>query len=62
MLIQWVSLYYFHLIASRQDYPQDSWLDVMGEMTTQTIDGERRLTIKATKLTKIPEPRNPYEY
>ena len=48
--------------TSRQDYPQDSWLEVVGEMTTQTIDGERRLTIKATKLTKIPEPRNPYEY
>ncbi|MFY7804938.1 MAG: TIGR03943 family putative permease subunit [Limnoraphis robusta] len=48
--------------TNRQDYPQDSWLEVVGQMITQTIDGERRLTIKATKLTPIPEPRNPYEY
>ncbi len=48
--------------ANRQNYPQDSWLEVEGEMITRTIDGQRRLTIQATKLTPIPEPRNPYEY
>ncbi|MEL7037167.1 MAG: TIGR03943 family protein [Cyanobacteria bacterium J06592_8] len=48
--------------SNRKDYPQDSWLEVEGKMTTQTIDGERRLTIQALKLTPIPEPRNPYEY
>ncbi len=43
-------------------YPQDSWLEVEGEMMTQTFNGERRLTIKAKKFTSIPEPRNPYDY
>ncbi len=43
-------------------YPQDSWLEVEGEMMTQTFNGERRLTIQAKKFTPIPEPRNPYDY
>lgn len=47
---------------NRAPYPQDSWLQVEGEMTTQVLNEERRLTIKALRLTPIPEPRNPYEY
>ncbi|MEB3883600.1 TIGR03943 family putative permease subunit [Lyngbya sp. CCY1209] len=47
---------------NRAPYPQDSWLQVEGEMTTQVLNNERRLTIKALRLTPIPEPRNPYEY
>ncbi|TVU54109.1 MAG: TIGR03943 family protein [Arthrospira sp. PLM2.Bin9] len=48
--------------TNRGAYPQDSWLQVEGEMTTEVLNNQRRLTIKADKLTPIPEPRNPYEY
>ncbi|RAQ44220.1 TIGR03943 family protein, partial [Arthrospira sp. O9.13F] len=47
---------------NRGAYPQDSWLQVEGEMTTEVLNNQRRLTIKADRLTPIPEPRNPYEY
>jgi uncharacterized repeat protein (TIGR03943 family) len=47
---------------NREAYPQDDWLEIEGEMITQTLENERRLTIQAIKLTPIPEPRNPYDY
>ncbi|MEM6256038.1 MAG: TIGR03943 family protein [Cyanobacteria bacterium P01_D01_bin.156] len=50
------------LAVSRQAYNPDSWLQVEGKMVTATIDGQRQLTIKPTKIDTIPEPRNPYEY
>lgn len=46
----------------RAAYPQDSWLKVEGQMITEVINNERRLTIKSQRLTPIPEPKNPYEY
>jgi uncharacterized membrane protein YcgQ (UPF0703/DUF1980 family) len=48
--------------SSRQQYPPDTWLEVEGEMTTQTIAQKRQLTIKANSLKKIPQPQNPYSY
>lgn len=48
--------------GNRADYPADKWLEVEGEMITKDIKGKRSLTIQAAKLTKIPEPKNPYEY
>ncbi|MGK7888839.1 MAG: TIGR03943 family protein [Leptolyngbyaceae cyanobacterium] len=46
----------------RADYPADGWFQVKGEMATQTINGDRHLTIMASSLESIPQPRNPYDY
>lgn len=48
--------------ARRDDYPVDSWLEVSGEMTTETLDNRRQLAIAPTALSAIEEPKNPYEY
>ncbi|HIK46897.1 MAG TPA: TIGR03943 family protein [Leptolyngbyaceae cyanobacterium M65_K2018_010] len=40
----------------------DTWLEVRGEMSTETLNQKRQLVIGAPTLTEIPEPRNPYEY
>ena len=47
---------------ARADYPVDSWLEVRGEMTTETLDGRRQLAIAPTEIIEVEEPRNPYEY
>jgi uncharacterized repeat protein (TIGR03943 family) len=47
--------------GSRESYPRDRWLEIEGQMITETLDGRRQLTISADKLTPIPEPKNPYE-
>lgn len=46
----------------RDQYPPDTWLEVEGQMITTNIANKRRLTIKATSLKKIPQPKNPYSY
>lgn len=48
--------------SSRQQYPPDTWLEVEGQMTTQTLGEKRQLTIAANSLKKIPQPQNPYSY
>ncbi|NEQ96447.1 MAG: TIGR03943 family protein [Cyanothece sp. SIO2G6] len=50
------------LQGDRSDYAADGWFRVQGEMTTETLNGDRRLTIAATRLESIPQPRNPYDY
>ncbi|NJK36736.1 MAG: TIGR03943 family protein [Oscillatoriales cyanobacterium RM1_1_9] len=47
---------------SQQSYPQDSWLEIKGQMTTTTLNDQRQLTIQAQSIQPIPEPRNPYDY
>lgn len=47
--------------GTRNAYPRDRWLEIEGRMITETLDNRRQLTIAATKLTPIPEPKNPYE-
>jgi uncharacterized repeat protein (TIGR03943 family) len=47
--------------GNRQTYPQDSWLQVRGKMTTETLQGKRQLVIAATELKPISAPRNPYQ-
>ncbi|MEA5576454.1 TIGR03943 family putative permease subunit [Anabaena sp. UHCC 0451] len=47
---------------NRDQYPPDTWLEVEGNMITENIADKRRLTIKATSLKKIPQPKNPYSY
>lgn len=45
------------------DYPADTWLEVEGQMLTETIVGKRQLIIQASvPPKKIVEPSNPYEY
>lgn len=50
------------LKETRDQYPPDTWLEVEGEMTTETIADKRQLTIAASSLKKIPQPKNPYSY
>lgn len=50
------------LSGDRSTYPSDSWIQVIGTMTTETLDQQRRLTIAATTLETVEEPSNPYEF
>ncbi|MDZ7956623.1 MAG: TIGR03943 family protein [Aulosira sp. DedQUE10] len=43
-------------------YPADTWLEVEGQMVTETLSGKRQLTIAATSMKQIPQPKNPYVY
>jgi uncharacterized repeat protein (TIGR03943 family) len=47
--------------GTRTDFPRDRWFEIEGQMITETLDKRRQLTIAASKLTPIPEPKNPYE-
>ncbi len=50
------------LAGDRSEYAPDSWITIQGEMTTETIDGQRRLVIQPESVTPVPEPDNPYEF
>ncbi|BAY13385.1 TIGR03943 family putative permease subunit [Calothrix sp. NIES-2098] len=50
------------LQEDRDRYPADTWLEVEGQMLTENLSGKRQLTIAATSLKKIPQPKNPYVY
>ena len=60
------------LEKSNSTYPQDSWLEVQGEMTTailpvisnngETPQEERQLVLVAQSIQEIPTPSNPYDY
>ncbi len=50
------------LLQSRKAYPPDSWLEVQGQMITENLAGKRQLTIQASSIKQIPEPKNPYDY
>ncbi len=50
------------LTGDRATYPPDTWLELEGEMFTDTIDNKRQLTIQAKSIKKIPQPANPYDY
>ncbi|MBV9387401.1 MAG: TIGR03943 family protein [Chroococcidiopsidaceae cyanobacterium CP_BM_ER_R8_30] len=43
-------------------YPSDSWLEVQGQMITENLAGKRQLTIQASSIRQITEPKNPYDY
>ncbi|WP_293018240.1 TIGR03943 family protein [Moorena sp. SIO3I8] len=47
---------------NRNDYPSDTWIEVEGQMITETLDDRRQLVIEASGIKKIPEPKNPYYY
>jgi uncharacterized repeat protein (TIGR03943 family) len=50
------------LKENRDSFPPDSWLEIEGQMTTETLAGKRQLTIAANTIKKIPQPKNPYSY
>ncbi|HEY9617680.1 MAG TPA: TIGR03943 family protein [Microcoleaceae cyanobacterium] len=50
------------LTQDRSAYKPDTWLEVEGQMVTETLAGKRQLAIAATNLKPIPEPKNPYDY
>lgn len=50
------------LPQSRKAYPPDTWLEVQGQMITENLAGKRQLTIQASSIQQIPEPKNPYDY
>ena len=59
------------LPANTQQYSDDTWLEITGTMTTQTLtikdrsqtpQEKRRLVLKATNIKQIPTPSNPYSY
>ncbi|WP_017306478.1 TIGR03943 family putative permease subunit [Spirulina subsalsa] len=43
-------------------YEQDIWLEIQGEMTTETFGEQRQLVIAAKNTQQIPTPSNPYEF
>ncbi|NDJ25301.1 TIGR03943 family protein [Nostoc sp. B(2019)] len=47
---------------NQERYSPDNWLEVEGQMVTENLAGKRQLTIAATSLKKIPQPKNPYSY
>lgn len=50
------------LKGNRDAYPADTWLEVKGQMITETLAEKRQLVIEAETLKKISEPENPYDY
>ena len=46
----------------RTIYPQDSWVEIEGQMITETLNNQRKLTIKANSIKRIQAPKNPYDY
>lgn len=53
----------------RTAYPQDTWLEVKGQMITESFNvnenrepPKRQLVIAATAIEKIPTPKDPYGY
>lgn len=48
--------------GKNSDYKVDSWLEVEGQMMTETIAGKRQLVVQANSIKSIPEPKNPYDY
>jgi uncharacterized repeat protein (TIGR03943 family) len=61
------------LEGSRQQYPQDTWLEIQGKMVTETLPAlsqnqgsdsppKRQLVLAAESLRTIPTPKDPYSY
>jgi uncharacterized repeat protein (TIGR03943 family) len=61
------------LSQARSHYPEDSWLEVQGEMITEVLPNlstseaqrrpsKRQLVLEAISAKTIPTPKNPYQY
>ncbi|MEM9927793.1 MAG: TIGR03943 family protein [Cyanobacteria bacterium P01_D01_bin.50] len=47
---------------TREKFKRDSWIEVEGEMATETFSGKRQLTIISNSVKKVSRPKNPYSY
>ena len=47
---------------TREEFKQDSWFEVEGEMATETLSEKRQLTIISNSMKKVSQPKNPYSY
>lgn len=47
---------------TREEFKEDSWFEVEGEMATETLSGKRQLTVISNSMTKVSQPKNPYSY
>ena len=47
---------------TRDEFKQDSWFEVEGEMATETLSEKRQLTIISNSMKKVSQPKNPYSY
>ncbi|BAY83567.1 hypothetical protein NIES267_30560 [Calothrix parasitica NIES-267] len=47
---------------TRDEFKKDGWFEVEGEMATENLSGKRQLTIIASSLKKVSQPKNPYSY
>ncbi|NJP12561.1 MAG: TIGR03943 family protein [Leptolyngbyaceae cyanobacterium RU_5_1] len=50
------------LSQSRDTYKPDTWLEIEGQMITETLAGKRQLTVAAKSIKPVSEPKNPYDY
>ncbi|MBE9126449.1 MULTISPECIES: TIGR03943 family putative permease subunit [unclassified Coleofasciculus] len=50
------------LQEKREAYQPDTWIEVKGQMMTETLKGKRQLVIEANDVKEILEPENPYSY
>ncbi len=50
------------LTPNSEQYTPDTWLEVEGQMVTETLSGKRQLIIAANSIKKIPQPKDPYSY
>jgi uncharacterized repeat protein (TIGR03943 family) len=50
------------LSQTRKLFNPNTWLEVEGEMVTETLSNQRKLVIQPKVLNEITEPKNPYEY
>jgi len=50
------------LPQSRTAFAPDTWLEIRGQMISETLANKRQLVIEAASLQPIPAPKNPYAY
>jgi uncharacterized repeat protein (TIGR03943 family) len=49
------------LTGDRNQYPQDSWLQIKGKAIVETFSGSRQLVIESSEVQPIAVPKNPYQ-
>ncbi|MGL5063171.1 MAG: TIGR03943 family putative permease subunit [Microcoleus sp.] len=47
---------------TRAAFPPDTWWEIEGEAIAEVFADKRKLTVQASSLKQIPEPKNPYDY
>lgn len=47
--------------GDRNAYKPDGWLEVQGQIITESLENKRQVVIQETSSQVIPEPKNPYD-